>query len=199
MPNPGRGSACLVNVRKITKQTLRERILTLLKKQREEERLAKSVMISDKFLRMPAFIKSKLVLFYAPFDGEVDTFEMIKQAQKLGKKIALPRILRKEKKIIPARVNSIERELTPGPYGILQPQADGKKTLSVEELDLVIVPGVAFDKQNNRLGRGGGYYDRFLSTLPSHIPTAGLAFDFQIVNDLPRQKHDVSVSCVLVN
>ena len=65
---------------------------------------------------------------------------------------------------------------------------------------MVIVPGLAFDKHNNRLGRGAGYYDRFLSTLPTDIPTVGLAFDFQIIDRLPQQKeHDIPVSHVLVN
>ena len=69
-----------------------------------------------------------------------------------------------------------------------------------DELDLVVVPGLAFDKRNNRLGRGQGYYDRFLKTLPRGVPTIGLAFDFQIVDTIPQRKeHDVAVDCVLVN
>ena len=69
----------------------------------------------------------------------------------------------------------------------------------LDEIDLSIIPGVAFDKKNHRLGRGAGYYDRFLSSLPRKIPSIGLAFDFQIVASFPLQEHDVPVSRVITN
>ena len=91
-------------------------------------------------------------------------------------------------------------DLEHGPYGISQPKKNPSADLHLRDLNMVIVPGIAFDKRNNRLGRGGGYYDRFLTTVPSHVPTIGLAFDFQIVDHLPHlDKHDMSVSHVLVN
>jgi len=156
--------------------------------------------IKDRLFQMGEFQNAKTILFYASFDGEVETFTMIKEAQKLGKTISLPGIPRDEQKIIPVAVTSLEDDLQTGPYGIRQPKIDQDKTLEKNCLDMVVVPGVAFDKQNNRLGRGGGYYDRFLASLPSDVPTVGLAFDFQIVDTLPPQeKHDVPVSCVLTN
>ncbi|OGX19095.1 MAG: 5-formyltetrahydrofolate cyclo-ligase [Omnitrophica WOR_2 bacterium GWC2_45_7] len=183
-----------------TKKELRERILTLLRNQKEEERRVKSQSILNKFAKLPEFEKSLTILFYEPFDGEVDTIEMIKFAKKLGRKIALPKILKDSKIIIPILMNYTERNLEVGPYGIKQPKEKLGKTLHLEKIDMVIVPGVAFDKGNNRLGRGGGYYDRFLKTLPSHTPTLGLAFDFQIVDKLPQlEKHDIPVKRVLSN
>jgi 5-formyltetrahydrofolate cyclo-ligase len=105
-----------------------------------------------------------------------------------------------ETKIIPMAVASLETDLEPGPYGIRQPIEDKAKELGIEGLDMVIVPGVAFDKNNNRLGRGGGYYDRFLGDLSARTLKVGLAFDFQMVDSLPTQeKQDVPVSCVLTN
>jgi len=149
---------------------------------------------------MQEFQKAGTILFYASFDGEVETFEMMKTAQKLGKIIGLPRIGANEKKIVPTLVASLEMDLEAGPYGIKQSKYDPSKALEDNNLDMVVVPGVAFDKQNNRLGRGGGYYDRFLGALPSRIPTVGLAFDFQIVDSLPfKEEHDVPVSSVLAN
>ncbi|MBI5415890.1 MAG: 5-formyltetrahydrofolate cyclo-ligase [Candidatus Omnitrophica bacterium] len=184
-----------------TKQELRQKVLTLLRKQKEEERSAKSLVILDKLLKSLEFRRALTVLFYAAFDGEVDTFEMMQRAQQLGKRIGLPYIVRKEKRMIPTVVESIEEDLAIGPYGVRQPrEASREKTLSVDELDLVIVPGVAFDRHNHRLGRGQGYYDRFLKGLSARTPTIGLAFDFQIVDHLPLQEeHDVPVSSVLVN
>lgn len=183
-----------------TKKELRERILTLLRNQKEEERRIKSQLILNKFVRLPEFERSLTILFYEPFDGEVDTIEMIKFAKKLGRKIVLPKILKERRTIIPILMNYSERNLEVGPYGIKQPKEKRGKTVHLEKIDLVVVPGVAFDKGNNRLGRGGGYYDRFLKTLPSQTPTFGLAFDFQIVDKLPQlEKHDIPVKHVLSN
>ena len=187
------------NVKKITKQNLREKILGFLRNQKEEDRSAKSGVILNKLLKLPEFQKAQTVLFYMPFDGEVNTLDMIKKAKEMGKKIGLPRILRKVKEIIPVLTYCLDKELEMGPYGIQQPKDDSKMALKIEDLDMVVVPGVAFDGQNNRLGRGGGYYDRFLRKLPSQIPTIGLAFDFQLIERLPRQEHDVAVARVLVN
>ena len=78
-----------------------------------------------------------------------------------------------------------------GPYGVCEPAV--RKSISLKQIDLVIVPGVAFDKKRNRLGRGKGCYDRFLKTLPADTPSIGLAFDFQIIPSVPSHKHDVSV------
>lgn len=183
-----------------SKKLLRERILTLLRNQKEEERLNKSLVISNKLFQMQEFQRAETILFYASFDGEVETFEMMKTAQKLGKTIGLPAIMRSEKKIIPTRVASLEMDLEAGPYGIKQPKIDSSEALKNDCLDMVIVPGVAFDKENNRLGRGGGYYDKFLSTIPSRVPTVGLAFDFQIVDSLSfKEEHDMPVSSVLAD
>jgi len=183
-----------------SKKILRERILTLLRNQGREERLNKSLAIGNKLFQMQEFQKAETILFYASFDGEVETFEMMKKTQKLGKKIGLPTIDENEKRIVPTLVGSLETDLEVGPYGIKQSKTDPAKALNEDHIDMVIVPGVAFDRQNNRLGRGGGYYDRFLGSLPSHIPTVGLAFDFQVVDSpLLKDEHDVPVSCVLAN
>lgn len=183
-----------------SKSILRERILTLLRNQKEEERSIKSLVIKDKLFQMDEFQKAGTILFYASFDGEVETFAMMRETQKLGKTIGLPGTTKGKKKIIPTAVRSLDADLEKGPYGIKQPRLDQAQTLDKDHLDMVIVPGVAFDKHNNRLGRGGGYYDRFLESLSSETITVGLAFDFQIVDSLPAQeKHDVPVSYVLTN
>ena len=125
---------------------------------------------------------------------------MMRQAQLLEKKIGLPFVRQKEKRIIPRLVVDFKRDLEDGPYGIKQPKVKYTSILPLNIIDMVVVPGIAFDKNNHRLGRGAGYYDRFLGTLPKHIPTIGLAFDFQIVDALHmREEHDVPLSQVVVN
>ncbi len=181
-----------------TQKTLRERLLKQLRNQKEEDRIKKSRSIEAKLFAIPEFQRSRTILFYASFDGEVETFAMMQRAQTLGKTIALPTILKNQKTLTPVAAEDLQA-LAEGPYGILQPPPTARP-LAPQSLDLVIVPAVAFDKSNNRLGRGAGYYDRFLSGLPSEIPTIGLAFDFQIVECLPQlASHDHPVSRVISN
>ena len=178
---------------------LRKRLLNLLRNQKEEERISKSRLIKNRLFATPEFQRSRTVMFYAAFDGEVETIEMMRQSQKLGKRIVLPTVIKDQKRIVPVKVEQLS-ELQDGPYGIKEPVGNPDARLDLKELDLVIVPAVAFDKDNNRLGRGGGYYDRFLSGLPSSVPTFGLAFDFQVLNHLPElSSHDLRVSRVIAN
>ena len=179
---------------------IRKRLLTLLRKQKEEDRRRKSQVILDRLFALPEFQRSRTIVFYASFDGEVETFEMMKQAKKLGKNIALPTIKRDQKKIVPMLIEDLQKDLSVGSYGIREPKGSHLKPLDLDDIDLVIVPGVAFDRNNNRLGRGAGYYDRFLSQLPTEIPKIGLAFDFQMLDSLPQQaEHDIPVSRIIVN
>ena len=184
---------------KEAKNEFRKKFLTLIRNQKEAVRAEKSDSILKKLFSIPEFREAKTILFYASFDGEVMTFKMIKQAIALGKKVALPVILRDQRKLIPTLIKDIET-LEDGPYGVLQPQPDPLNKVSVEDIDLVVVPGLAFDKGNHRLGRGAGYYDRFLKDLPKDTPAIGLAFDFQLVDCLPHQEaHDIKLSRVICN
>ena len=133
-------------------------------------------------------------MFYIAFRGEVNTEEMIKLAKALGKKVSVPVCERDNIAIRPCMLDTHAR-LIEGPYGVQEPTE--RKCIDPQDLDLVIVPGVAFDKKGNRLGRGRGFYDRFLDTLPKDTPTIGLAFDFQILSSVPAAQHDVKVSKVL--
>ncbi len=185
---------------KDTKSVLRKKFLNLLRSQKGEERIIKSKEIQKKLFSLKEFVEAKIILFYASFDGEVETFTMMKLAQKLGKRIALPRIIKAHKKILPVLIADPDKDLAQGPYGVQEPRASLQPMERLEDLDLVLVPGVVFDRNNNRLGRGVGYYDRFLASLPPGIPTFGLAFDFQIIDSLPQQnRHDVAVSRVIFN
>ncbi|MDD5097808.1 MAG: 5-formyltetrahydrofolate cyclo-ligase [Candidatus Omnitrophica bacterium] len=178
----------------LTKAQIRSKILLRLKTQEEEDRNRKSKFILNKLLKNKAFRKAKIVMFYIAFGGEVNTAEMIREAQKIGKVICVP-ICRKDKEIMQPAILENHAKLKLGPYGVREPAT--KNLLKPKDLDLVIVPGLAFDKQGNRLGRGKGYYDRFLSTLSNRADSIGLAFDFQILPLVPTNTHDVSVKQII--
>jgi 5-formyltetrahydrofolate cyclo-ligase len=180
-----------------TKSIIRKEILNLLRNQKEEDRIRKGLVILARLFALPEFQKAKTILFYASFDGEVDTFEMMKRSLQLRKKIALPTINLDEKKIIPMLVYNLEEDLIPGPYGIKQPRFAENRMLDLSDIDLSVVPGLAFDKNRHRLGRGAGYYDRFLARLPQDVPCVGLAYDFQFVERLPKEAHDIPLSRII--
>ncbi len=182
---------------KIAKEKIRKKVLTLLRKQKEEDRLKKSLLILKKLFALSEFKRAKTVLFYASFDGEVETLEMMTQSLTLGKKIALPSLDTKNKRIIPAYVHDLKEDLVLGSYGIPHSRHADIHSAECDEIDLAIVPGLAFDQDNYRLGRGAGYYDRFLTRLSRETPAIGLAFDFQIVSRLPRQEHDIPMTHVI--
>jgi len=178
---------------RLTKRIIRSKILLRLNSQKEEGREAKSRIIKNKLFRTLDFKKAKKILFYVSFEGEVNTEGMIKKALKLGKIIAVP-VCQKNRMIKPCLLKE-NAELIKGPYGTLEPV--GKKCLNSRDIDLVIVPGLGFDAYGNRLGRGKGYYDRFLKRLSHTTTSIGLAFDFQILPSIPTTKHDVAVKRVI--
>jgi 5-formyltetrahydrofolate cyclo-ligase len=174
----------------LTKEQIRSKILGKLKTQKEEDRDRKSKIIKKKLFRTSVFKKAKRVMFYIAFDGEVDTEDMIKAARRSGKIIAVPVCKKQRITIRPCRFPD-KAKLKKGAYGICEPAV--KKYIKLEDLDLVIVPGLAFDKKGSRLGRGKGCYDAFLKKLPEDTASIGLAFDFQILPSLPATATDVSV------
>ncbi|PIQ87912.1 MAG: 5-formyltetrahydrofolate cyclo-ligase [Candidatus Omnitrophica bacterium CG11_big_fil_rev_8_21_14_0_20_43_6] len=181
-------------VETLTKAQIRSKILSRLKTQKEEDRSRKSKLITGKLLKDKVFKKAKIVMFYIAFGGEVNTEEMIREAKKIGKLICVP-VCRKDKETMQPAILEDHAKLIKGPYGVLEPATQVQ--VKPQDLDLVIVPGLAFDKKGNRLGRGKGCYDRFLCSLSEKTPSIGLAFDFQILPLVPTTCHDVSVKQVI--
>jgi 5-formyltetrahydrofolate cyclo-ligase len=182
------------------KAQIRKEIKEKLNKQSVAQRLHKSRLIKEKLFKLAAFKRAGCVMFYIATDKEVETRFMMAEAQKIGKTIAVPAILKGEKKqekMVASLIEDLDRKLTLGPYGIPQPGRRYIRKIPVAQIDLVLLPGLAFDKKGNRLGRGKGYYDRFLAAVSRHIYCIGLAFDFQVLNHLPVLSHDIGVSKVI--
>jgi len=183
-----------VKVARLTKQEIRSKILERLAKQKEEVRSRKSSLIKEKLFKSKYFRKAKRVMFYIAIKGEVETKEMIEAALKLGKIIAVPVCLGKRVSLRPAILDE-NTHLKKGHYGVCEPAAC--RYIAVKDLDLIITPGVAFDKKGNRLGRGKGCYDRFLNRVPKDTPTIGLAYSLQILPAVPVDSRDIKVKKVL--
>ena len=173
------------------KKRLRRRIL---KRRDEESQLArrrKSEQIKTRLFSLGEFKRAQTILFYLAKGSEVETAEAIEGALLQGKRVVLPRV--KGKELLLGEIKDIAREMEKGRFGILEPKEKSFREVSPEEIELIILPGIAFDFRGGRVGYGKGYYDRFLSKLPREIPLIGLAYHFQIVNHLPAEKHDRKV------
>ncbi len=180
-----------------TKKQVRKEILEKLNSQAGEEALRKSAVIKKKLFSLPEFKKAELIMFYASKQNEVNTTRMIDEALRTGKKVALPRCA-SQKTFVAKEIRDRHTDLEKGSYGIYEPRKEIPEA-DIGRIGLVVVPGVAFDTQNGRLGRGKGYYDRFLKKLSPGKIIIGLAFDFQIVKDLPKDSHDIPVSKIITD
>ena len=175
------------------KHKIRNHIKKRLNSHSELEKAKKSGIIKDKLFNEKAFEEAKVVMFYVSLKDEVNTMSMIDEAIKIGKRVCVPVIIKEEKRLIAGEIKNRIADLERQHFGIYQPKAGHVKEVPLEDIDLIIVPGIAFDKKNVRLGRGHGYYDRFLCAVPNKTRTVGLAFDFQVVEDLPKDSHDIPV------
>lgn len=181
----------------MTKAQWRARVRARLRAMPAAARAAASRRLAARLRRLPAYRAARWIGFYLAADGEVETRAMIQQALADGKRVAAPMPVMARRQLRLAELTSAARGLMRGPYGIAQPNPRRARRVDPTVLDLLVVPGVAFDAQGHRLGRGGGYYDRFLAALPPAIPRVGLAFRCQRVPRLPRAPHDQPVTKVL--
>jgi 5,10-methenyltetrahydrofolate synthetase len=179
------------------KHKIRKEIKHKFKAYSSLEKSGKSAIIRGKLFNEEEFKRAKVVMIYVSLRDEVDTCILIDEALKAGKRVAVPVILKEDKRLIAGEIHNRLEDLESQHFGIYQPKQDRVKEVPLDDIDLVVVPGVAFDKKNIRLGRGHGYYDRFLSGLPKKTKTIGLAFDFQVLEDLPQDPHDVPVSKIV--
>lgn len=170
------------------KKELRKHIKELKKQHSAEQLKAQSETIMQKLESHPDFAKANIVMLYYSLPDEVQTAEFIAKWRN-RKQIILPTVVGDD--IIPVKLDA-DTTFAKGDFDIQEPQAaqyDGN-------YDLVIVPGVAFDSNGNRIGRGRGYYDRFLCK-HSNVKKIGICFDFQLVDEIPTEPTDIKMDEII--
>jgi len=143
------------------------------------------------------YIDSQNIMFYVATRSEVQTEEMIKISVNVGKNIFVPIILTECINLAPSTIYDFDNELEKGEKGILEPKKEYYRLFPPEDIDLIIVPGVAFDLSGNRIGRGFGYYDNFLRKIGTSTKIIALAFEMQIVEKIPNDKNDIPVHKII--
>ncbi|MDO8536491.1 MAG: 5-formyltetrahydrofolate cyclo-ligase [Candidatus Omnitrophota bacterium] len=182
------------------KQDIRTDILSALKAQPAEDRIKKNNAIASRFFRNNLYVKAKSIFIYVSKEEEVDTIKIIEKALKDGKTVYLPRIIDGTRLEI-VKINKIG-DLVKGKFGILEPNPKLRSEKGAD-IDLMVLPLVGFDKDCNRLGRGGGYFDIFLAEFNAKkdsnnlVPKIGLAFDLQYRESIPVSESDAPLDYVL--
>lgn len=173
------------------KKQLRNDILEKRNSLPKEEVISKSRSIEEKLFGLDSYKKSKTAMLFVSFNREVNTHDMIKKS--FGKKnVVIPKVMQQE--IEPSIIIDFDNLIPAGKFGILEPIEIMK--IAYKNIDLVLVPGIAFDSEGHRIGYGFGYYDKFLKKVPKAVKI-GLAFDFQIVDKIPKEEHDVPVDFII--
>ena len=174
------------------KAALREEIRERMEKISPAVRAVESIDMCERLrTQMPS---AHTILFYAPLADELDVWPVLELSMALGTNCALP-FYDAEKKIYGARlIETLATDIVTGKFGVREPAASCEE-IALDRFDLVLVPGVAFDLFGYRLGRGMGFYDRLLAEV-SGIK-CGVAYDFQLREDIPAEAHDVKVDFVL--
>jgi 5-formyltetrahydrofolate cyclo-ligase len=179
------------------KQYIRRSIRAVRRGLSEAERLARSHRIWERVIALSCYQQARIVLGYMAFDHEVLTDGLMQQAMASGKQIVLPMVQVDREGMTLYAIEDLEHDVVSGYRGILEPRPRHTRAVVPEALELVLLPGVAFDLRGGRLGFGAGFYDRLLSRLPRGIPTVGLAFDFQVIPRLPSQPHDIMLDAIV--
>ena len=176
------------------KATLRARVRSRLKKIPAPKRAAASRLICPRLQEQSAWLTAKSILIFAPLPDEPDIWPLLAVAIAAGKTVALPSFVPKTDSYIARRIIDPARDLVVGKFGIRE-VAELSPEMDLNQLDLVLVPGVAFDTRGGRLGRGKGFYDRLLTAVRG--TKCGVAFDEQMVDAVPVGPRDISLNCIL--
>ena len=155
---------------------------------REMSRLA-----CERLLAYERLSNASTVMMYYPLSDEVDVTPVIEQLAENGKTVVLPQVTGEATMVL--RRYTGKADLQEGAFGIMEPC--GEIFSDYETIDVAIIPGMAFDRRGNRLGRGKGYYDRFLPLLPARVYKIGICFPFQLLDDIPMEEHDISMDTVI--
>jgi 5-formyltetrahydrofolate cyclo-ligase len=182
--------------RSLDKKEIRAGLLLKRKALSPEECRFKSREMTRRLLASSEFNAAKTIHFYLATSVEAQTDEMIQEALRLKKRVVVPLLQPETNSLLLSELIGFHpSHLQPGPYGISEPKPPYRKNVDPKEVDLWVIPGVAFDDTGNRLGFGGGYYDRLLSVAKGK--KIGVAFEFQVVDRLPIEETDRPVDLII--
>ncbi len=179
------------------KHHLRTEMKATLAAMTEQDAKTKSYAACKSLLALSEYRDAQVIMLYLPIPEEVDTAEVALHAWQTGKTVLTPKVSMAQRHLMPLEIKSLDDDLTAGQFGILEPT--NGQVWPLEDIDFIIVPALAYDRNGGRLGRGGGFYDRFLAHTEVKAVTCGLAFSEQLVDELPIHAHDYPVQILVTD
>jgi 5-formyltetrahydrofolate cyclo-ligase len=179
------------------KRDIRHEIATAIQSIPAESLQRKNAQIEKRLFEFANFIEANISLLYMAHDHEVDTKHIIQRCFEYNKMIALPAFNIDKFSMTLLKVDNLEDDLRLGPRGILEPDPNRCKVVPIERIDIAILPGVALDEKGGRVGSGEGYYDRLVPRLPITTRKVALAYECQIVQQVPMESHDKHVDIII--
>jgi 5-formyltetrahydrofolate cyclo-ligase len=182
-----------------TKADIRKEIAAAIAKLSVGALAEKTSLIENRLFDFANFIEAKIALLYVDNQNEVRSAGIIRRAFDHNKIVVIPLVKTETKKFKLFKIDHFERDLKPGPNGILQPDPEKCRTVPIDCIDIAIIPGVAFDEKGGRIGLGVGYYDRLIPHLPVTTRKVALALDIQIIPQVPIESHDKHVDIIITD
>lgn len=192
------------NEKKLLRKKIRQKLVEENQNQKEVEK--KSLYAQENLLNLKKLKASNNILLFVSYGNEIKTENLLEELLKSGKKVFLPRTEKDDMDFFQiSNTESIENQTEIGDFGIVVPKKN-LKMLSPKEIGkdfLILIPGLAFDKKGNRLGKGKGFYDKYLENVLQYKSKdnypwlVGFCYDFQIVDEVPTEKSDIPVDCVV--
>lgn len=179
------------------KKDFRKQVIESRKNKDSEFISINSQIITEKLLSMDCIQQASTIMLYLDFNNEVKTDQLITKLISLRKTVTSPVTIKDERKLIPYEIINLKEGINIGTYGIREPNKDISNEIDVKNIDVLIVPAVAYDKNCYRLGYGGGYYDRFIERLRDDAITIGIAFDLQLFDSIPKEEHDAQLNYII--
>ncbi len=179
------------------KAAIRKEILEKRKSQSPDIRDARSRDIVKALLRCEDFQRAESILIYLSKDEEVRTDDLLKPAFESGKRVFVPVVDSKSGELQVSELPGPDARFQLGPFGVREPVDEDRHFVSLDQIDLVVAPGVAFDRRGGRIGYGKGYYDRLLRRLGSNATRVALAFDFQVLDAVPQDENDIQIDTIM--
>lgn len=163
------------------------------------DRSKKNKIIADRLFDFANFLESKISLLYMELGDEVKTRAIIKKCLNHNKVVVLPAFSEDTYRMKLMKIDNLDSSLRPGPRGVLEPDPAKCKLVPIENIDIAIIPGLAFDEKGGRIGSGKGYYDRLIPDLAITTRKVALAFEEQIVPQVPMESHDKHVDIIITD
>lgn len=181
----------------MTKKELRQQLRTVLSSISPEELHSRSCRACNLLASTREYKRSEIILVFLSLPTEVDTTSLVIHAWQDMKRVLAPKVSWEQRRMLPIEIRSLSDDVSESPLGIREP-AQGMP-FPVGNIDMVVVPGLGFDKNGNRIGRGRGFYDRFLAHRDWKGVACGFALEDQVVDEVPALEHDMQVDMLVTD